>query len=342
MFSPVPSDNGQRPVRVFDSVRITLWGPTSIVVGVAWALLLYFAEIMVVRQLLQEGLTAAAWARFLLPNILILPFLLPAAKRSMDRFGYRAKLGDDAMEVTPSQSKTLRIPYQEIEQLSVPAGGEAWFRVKARDRKEIVAPSTGIFLRKHHREDVIRVVGSRLRPDARLERGDPPDEEQEVNRLYWLTLYDPPPVAMEPGKRYRYLPGASALTHLTDRTFGILIMPVGVSVHLLVLMIKDGRWSGWEILPILLMILNIAPIAAYFKNGWRKDDRFEGGPDGLWVIRGNRRFKVTNPEPVYPPYSSFAPVKRPILRYGRGWNAYYFDPRFIEEDVPAPWAEEDP
>jgi hypothetical protein len=343
MFSPVPYDNGQRPARVFDPVRITLWRPSSIAMGLIGALVLFFAEIFLIRQLINEGLTMVAWARFLLPNVLILPFFLPAAKRSLDRLGYRVKLEEEAMEITLPQAKPLRIAYGEIEQLTVPNGGEVWFRVKPLNREEIVVPSVGLFLRRHHREDVIRVAGARLRPDARLERGDPPDEEQEVERLNWLTLYDPPPVAMEPGKRYRYLPGASAITHLTSMPFSIaFVMPLSIGVSRVTSMIRAGHWSAFEIGFLIFLALSLVGAFLYVKNWWRNDDLFEAAADGLWVIRGNRRFKVTNPQPVYPPYSSLAPVKRPILRYGRGWNAFYFDPRFIEEDIPEPWAEEDP
>jgi hypothetical protein len=199
--------------------------------------------------------------------------------------------------------------------------------------KDITVRSDGLFSSRKPTFDIVRVAAPRLHPAAILRRDDPPADA--ISRRFWDHLYDPPTVAMKVGRRYRYVSGGSA-TPPTMQS-GVFIFMLGLPLFNLIKAVATS-WGAdeafvWLGLVVILLVVTFPLILRSQRVLQSLNDRFEVADDGMWVIRGDRRWKVTHPEPARSPMSIHNLSKRPILRYGRGWNAYYFDPRLIEEDV---------
>lgn len=323
-------DDGIRPAPVTRPFRVMVWSYWAVALAFTWAAGIVIAETLLISQLLAEGGTTVAWARFILPNFL-LPYALRSAWKSVEHFSYRMSLGQESIEMRMPKGAPIRVRYDEIGELGISNHGPVWFRAKVGER-EFLVPSAGLYLTKLPTHDVVRIVAARLKPAVIFRRDDPP--ESPVQRLFWSHLYDPPAVAMQPGRRYRYIASEDAGEYVMN---SVVLIPLGgVTVN-------SARmiWATWGTPQVLIwvavLLAFLLPLVPAFRRNHliakSLDDRFEIAPDGIWVTRGEQRWKVSDPElsPPANPIRLWSP--RPVLRYGRGWNAYYFDPRLIEEDV---------
>lgn len=331
MSKPVPFDDGRRPARVTESVRVTICPLDAFAVALVWIAGFVLLEAILVGQLLAEGGTAAAWGRFLLPNAL-LPFALRAAWRSVGRMSFHVMVDESALNVRGPKGMHFRALYRELDELGVSSSGPVWLRARMIGGREVSVPANGLYLVPKPTFDIVRIAAPRLHPAAILRRDDPPPDA--IGRLFWDHLYDPPAVDMKIGRRYRYLCNSRA-TLSPIRPGVAASMFAFLLFHMVKAVITSwGRdesfvWLGISVLVVLVSAPFILRSHRFLQG---LNDRFEVADDGMWVIRGARRWKVTHPKPAHSPMSIHNLSSRPILRYGRGWNAYYFDPRLIEED----------
>lgn len=325
-------DDGIRPAPLVRPLRLTLLPQPVQVQALLFFLAFLLVEGFLLWQLGEEGYRLAAWARFLLPQALILPFALRATWRNFrDRRGV-LEFGEDRVLLQYGRAEPTEIDYRDIDRYEISYVSSCWLRISGRNGEEVAIPRSSMVTGGDPNVEIIRAMGPRLRPDAIQERGEPPSDA--IARLAWDYFGDPPPVAMVPGQRYRYRDPRSLVRAKSDSMgLGFLLIPSIPLINLIVanhLGAMAYPFLGAYVFLAILLLVNLWR-AWLLKRGGH--DRFELLPDGaLRVVQRHRDRIFRNPRTAKGFLWNFSLFGRPLLRYGKGLNLYFFDPRILEED----------
>jgi uncharacterized membrane protein len=314
------------------AVRLSQLTPVGHLLLAAWSVVGFVAEGWLLYQLLHENFTLAAWGRFLLPNVLVLPFAWRGIGKSLDRHRGTLILEERALRWEQTGHAPVEVPYEAISGYWIRPEGLPWLRVRTRDGREVEITAWH-FGAGENAKEVVRVLGPRVGPDTIQEREPAPTDPIEAH--VWRYYGDPPPTPMREGVRYRYLTPRYIKSVANDA-----MMRINSGGSCLTLFVLSYAF-GMPPLPILVyaayatLAVTLCLWAAFLPNWIRlrlsANDRFELVPSGLRVIRGRRSWVFTDPRPAKPIVARPFSYGRPFVRYRRGWRIYFFDPRFIEE-----------
>jgi hypothetical protein len=319
--APAHVEEGPLPAPLERPMVRRLWsGELQWIVG-AIGFAIIGIEAVLLYQLVTEGFTPAAWARFLLPNVLASPPIVRQVVRSI-----RARLGYLVLRehsLGYRQGASVReIQYRDISGYWMRDKESPWLRIATKDGRELEVSGTDFAWGRPPTLEVIRVLGPRVSTQAIQERGECPEDPMAA-RL-WRHYGDPPPVAMVPGWRYRYVKGFAQAVP-TGNIFALFCLP-GL----------PGLLPKGYLGLLTLVAFTVGFIGLFL---WRirvyaqgASDRFELSPEGLWVTRGERRWLAKDLRPAKTFPFRYILHGKPMLRYGRGFRTNLFDPRFIEED----------
>ncbi|MGV3615691.1 MAG: hypothetical protein ACO1SV_10190 [Fimbriimonas sp.] len=329
MSEIVSFDELQRPRKAETPFRIWLLSPTLQYQCLAWGIAAAIAEVWLTFELASEGFTFAAWARFLVPQVLIVPVAVRAGLRAIRARATTLEIDASTLRVKWQGEVREEIALSDIKGYEIFPEGSVWLRIETNDGRVCEIERRDMVWGPQMEEAVLRHLGPRLAAKSLQKRGVRP--ESPVEARAWDFFGDPPAVAMLPGKRYRYLdPGYLRKQGIQSvSSLGGMIVPIAPLIQVLV---HPGSSLGATLFAIGMLGLALPLFLLQAWKGARLwmagDDRFERVPEGLRVTRGTRSWVVTAPCPAteFPFWaSSFG---RPLLRFG----TYYFDPRFIEED----------
>jgi hypothetical protein len=324
-------DDGIRPVPLDRPLRIYFL-PSKLQTRLAlWFALVFIAEIVLYFQLMGEGLTLAAWARFLLPQALVLPFAVKALRRLLRREMGRLELTNEGVRLVDPNVGPLDVAYGEISEYRLGMDATYWFRIRTWDGRDLGVPRRAHLLTPEPEAKLDRTMGPRLPSAAALSRGVPPSDP--IERHAWNHFGDPPPTSMERGKRYHYLSPTYLYGAKGDFTmFAATLPPLVPGLVFLKRFPIDGL--------VVAIYFTYALIALYTAHSlWRMyvlhragDDRFEMTDEGIRVSRGKRAW-ILGDSQLAKGFGGAYRFGRPLYRYGRGLRTYFFDPRFLEEDL---------
>lgn len=280
---------------------------------------------------MEEGLTLAAWARFLVPQALVLPFAVRALRRTIRRKAGRLELTEDGIRIFNPEEGTTEAAYADISEYRLDMDATYWLRFRTWDDREFGISRRAYVPTPEAEAKLIRTIGPRLPPEAAQSRGIPPDDP--VERHAWEHFGDPPPLAMIPGKRYRYLSPTYLYGAKGDMTGFIPMTASMIPTYLFIDRLPQGALlAAVFALHAFILLFWLAYFWRAFVLQRAGHDRFELTDEGIAVTRGESRWILRNPRPatgIGGVYRS----GRPLHCYGRGLGTYYFDPRFLEEDL---------
>lgn len=195
-----------------------------------------------------------------------------------------------------------------------------------------------IFRRKSAWRSFVRNVSDQLPPGVQLTNGKLPEDKVSVR--VEAAGYNLPAVGMKPGKAYRYADQkdfeqfvlASRTRPFEPGVFVVIILTILVAAlfgtpnqfFFIYLGLLAIRFLWDKILPSNLPDKHLARAAF---------DRFELVEEGLKITRGDKTWILKErPQPANAGLGQLRIIDAPVLRFGRGLQTYYFDPRFIERD----------
>jgi len=243
-------------------------------------------------------------------------------------------MGDELWLVRHGR-KVRGIPYRDIASYRFGGDGDSfWLRIlMVSNEVGLEIPRSRRVLRASASKlSLIQQIGPKLSKEAVPPRLFLPDDKAEALLVKYHHM--PPTVSMKPGVSYRYVsPEGLQKLIVTDRLKEIL-----VACFVACLLVPIFTWEWFALIPAYAFVCSLDSLMRHFgpAGKFRKSvhDRFIFLPDGtLLVTRKKRSWRLSNPELSIGRKGSFLLSGAPIVRYGTGLSAYYFDPRFIEEDV---------
>lgn len=329
-------DDGIRPALLAGPLQFRLVTTQMQGLVLAWGVGALLAELFLYSQLANEGFTAVAWARFVLPQILIIPFALRAARRYLrDRSG-TLEFSELGIRLTLPRNATEEVRYSDIREYRLGTEAGYWLRIETWDGRQLVIPKNVLPWSGVPVALVAKTMGPRLSPEVRQERGPIPLDP--FLRYVWSHFDDPPPVTMVPGRRYRYVDRKCLYEAKGD--FSGVFMATPVLLHAVYFISKFGFAANATYLVACLTAVGFVFLQAGM-NLWRAillyqagNDRFVLTPEGIRVSRDVRSWILRDPRPAKGFLWSLQRYGRPFHRYGRGLDTYFFDPRFLKEDKP--------
>lgn len=216
-----------------------------------------------------------------------------------------------------------------------------WLRLVTKDdRYDIGRSGPDVFSRAHARRAISRAMHPYLAHT--VER--PNDSANELLRYAQLKDFAPLEVAMQPGVVYRYRApkefGAFAQRFAWRTKFFKNVHPAIFPFVGLGVIFSHGPWANhtffYALVGVFITVAAAAMVSDRIPNFTEAlHDRFELVPEGLRVSRNGKTWIVTDPQPAIGIDGSLSILDAPIVRFGKGDQAYYFDPRFIEPEETA-------
>ncbi|MGV3615690.1 MAG: hypothetical protein ACO1SV_10185 [Fimbriimonas sp.] len=289
----------------------------------ALTLIVIAVEAFLIYQLAIEGFTAAAWVRFLLPNLLVGPPAWQRVARLVRSRQSTLVLRENTLRLERPGESPVEIAYRDIAGYWMRQSESPWLRIATKDGRELEVSETDFTSGRPLASELARVLGPRVSPSAIQDRG--PRPESPMAARIWDHYADPPPVAMVPGRRYRYIQGFDEATPTAINPILIVSLPMLMNLF---------PKKGWGLLLVAFMVAVFLGQFLWQMRVHKQavDDRFELTPEGLWVTRGERRWLAEDLRPATTFPYRYILHGRPMLRYGRGLRTNLFDPRFLEED----------
>lgn len=259
-----------------------------------------------------------------------------AAYRRVRWDGQYLIVGTRALRVM-RRGRTLReIPFEEIAGYRLHEGDTpTWLTVTLRNGEiglEIPRSAFSFSQRPAATRAFVREIGPRLPADATQARGDRPEDRLGA---YLFDHYgNPPPVAMTPGVRYRYMEPEKLKSayQVPLGCFGLLPLAAQMpNMFMNILMRKHpGRaFAAMFAVYGLLLLAILWRTVPLFRLACNVRDRFEMTPDGIRVFHKGRSFLLGQPVPG----RNLRTASGIVPAYRNGKRIYYFDPRFLEEDA---------
>lgn len=213
-----------------------------------------------------------------------------------------------------------------------------WLRLATKsERYNIGHLGPDPFTRARARREISRAMSVYLSPN--VER--PNDAANVLLRYAQSKDFMPPAVVMQPGVVYRYrspkdldeIARGLFFRIAKAKNFHPAAIPFAFFVMLMLSHSSRQNEFFYIFLFILLAVTGMAVVSDRIPRlSEALHDRFELVPEGLRIERRGKVWIVTDPRPAVGNDGAFSILDAPIVRFGKGKDAYYFDPRFIEPD----------
>jgi hypothetical protein len=230
------------------------------------------------------------------------------------------------------------IAYQDIASYQFGAKGEAhWLRIVLRSGEvALEIPGRSIIPRRDRvSRALIRGMGPHLPEDSAHSRVVRPGNA--IEGLLYDHFQSPPAISMQSGVVYRYVSPPDFRAFLKRNStarwaFCTVLTVVLLSNHVFDLLLDHAALFSLVLIVVVEKCVSfVMPIDRFIRS---LNDRFEVVGSGLRVTRGRRSWTLHGaPAPSVGLGGRVMVADLPILRYGWGLGAYYFDPRFIEVDT---------
>lgn len=243
----------------------------------------------------------------------------------------RISISPSELTMIENEAVIERVPLNDIKGYFFPSAGNAnRIELTLRDGRDVTIGWSDFQSRRADlRRQFVRQIGPLLPKDVIHSQMVAPSNP--VAKRLFEHFNAPPSVPMRPGVLYRYSDPVELKKHIASNKFPLMQILLTVS-----LIAAVQTLTHWQIAIIAPFIFNASLIDQLFwflpRSRFKASlhDRFELVPEGLKVYRGTRSWIVQNPRPANQAFGRVVVANAPIVRYGKGYNAYFFDPRFIE------------